>query len=255
MSPWPPAPRHRRRPDHHVTSAPLRALLCAHPPRALTSISPPLCASSPESGRAVERLAERTALTITLHYVPHASTCAQPTAPHRCYALVAESARGVVVNSPHEAARSPRPASSPESSVVPLPVAPRHPARVRDRAHRTSPCSASSIPERHLKVARAIATLPNRRASRAARASAATMPTCGLHRATPQERDRRRDRYVPQSSSPAAGGHRPRVAHRHISASARSRPVSRPAAALSSSTTDTPGDSRAAAGPHAPRRP
>jgi glycosyltransferase involved in cell wall biosynthesis len=143
------------------------ALLGEHPPgRAHLHFTDRLWASSPEEAAAlVERLAERTALTITLHDVPQASDGPR-NQPRRtgCYGRVAEAARGVVVNSRHEAAGLTEAGIVPSAlEVVPLPVAPAPPG---PRPHPGAPDVAVLgffYPGKgHAEVADAIATLPRR---------------------------------------------------------------------------------------------
>lgn len=104
------------------------ALLGEQPPeRAHLHFTDRLWASSPEDAAAlVERIAARTALTVTLHDVPQASDGPR-NQPRRtdCYARIARVARGVVVNSRHEAAHLAEAGIVPRAlSVVPLPVSP-----------------------------------------------------------------------------------------------------------------------------------
>ncbi|KUL41953.1 glycosyltransferase family protein [Actinoplanes awajinensis] len=108
-----------------VTAA---ALLGDHPPeRAHLHFTDRLWAGSPEDAAAlVERIAGRTALTVTLHDVPQDSDGPR-NLPRRadCYARVAAAARGVVVNSRHEAAHLADAGIVPRAlGVVPLPVTP-----------------------------------------------------------------------------------------------------------------------------------
>ncbi|MEV4352583.1 hypothetical protein AB0J83_49665 [Actinoplanes sp. NPDC049596] len=107
------------------------ALVGDHPPeRAHLHFTDRLWASSPEDAAAVvERIATRTALTVTLHDVPQASDGPR-NLPRRtdCYARVARAARGVVVNSRHEAAHLAEAGIVPRAlGVVPLPVTPAPP--------------------------------------------------------------------------------------------------------------------------------
>ena len=110
---------------------PAAALLGDDPPaRAHLHFTDRLWASSPaEAAALVERIAARTALTVTLHDVPQASDGPR-NLPRRtdCYARVAAAARGVVVNSRHEAAHLAEAGIVPRTlGVVPLPVAPAPP--------------------------------------------------------------------------------------------------------------------------------
>lgn len=107
------------------------ALLGDDPPeRAHLHFTDRLWAGSPADAAAVvERIAARTALTVTLHDVPQASDGPR-NLPRRtgCYTRVAAAARGVVVNSHHEAAHLDEAGIVPEVlGVVPLPVAPAPP--------------------------------------------------------------------------------------------------------------------------------
>ena len=104
------------------------ALLGDDPPeRAHLHFTDRLWAGSPEDAAAlVERIATRTALTVTLHDVPQASDGPR-NLPRRtgCYARVAGAARGVVVNSRHEAAHLAEAGIVPRVlGVMPLPVTP-----------------------------------------------------------------------------------------------------------------------------------
>ncbi|GIF23133.1 hypothetical protein BJ973_000509 [Actinoplanes tereljensis] len=113
-------------------------LLGEHPPeRAHLHFTDRLWAGSPEAAAAlVERIAARTALTVTLHDVPQASDGPR-NRPRRtaCYARVAGAARGVVVNSRHEAAHLTEAGIVPRVlGVVPLPVTPA-PRTVRTAAN------------------------------------------------------------------------------------------------------------------------
>jgi hypothetical protein len=103
------------------------------PPRAHLHFTDRLWAGSPEEAAAlVERIATRTALTVTLHDVPQASDGPR-NLPRRigCYSRVAAAARGVVVNSRHEAAHLAEAGIEPRAlGVVPLPVSPAAPAAV-----------------------------------------------------------------------------------------------------------------------------
>ena len=104
------------------------ALLGNRPPdRAHLHFTDRLWASSPEDAAAVvERIAARTALTVTLHDVPQASDGPR-NLPRRtdCYARVAAVARGVAVNSRHEAAHLADAGIVPRAlGVMPLPVTP-----------------------------------------------------------------------------------------------------------------------------------
>ena len=118
-----------------ATGFPLRvaaaALLGAHPPeRAHLHFTDRLWAGSPAAAaELVEKIAGRTTLTVTLHDVPQASD-GPANRPRRtdCYARVAEVARGVVVNSRHEAAHLAEAGITPRVlEIVPLPVAPAPP--------------------------------------------------------------------------------------------------------------------------------
>ena len=107
-------------------------LLGAHPPeRAHLHFTDRLWGSSPaEAAALVERIAARTALTVTLHDVPQASD-GPVNRPRRtdCYARVVAAARGVAVNSRHEAAHLAEAGIVPRATVVvPLPVTPVPPA-------------------------------------------------------------------------------------------------------------------------------
>ncbi|WP_305783781.1 hypothetical protein [Symbioplanes lichenis] len=99
----------------------------APPRRAHLHFTDRLWARSPEEAAAVvERIAARTALTVTLHDVPQPSDGPR-NLPRRtdCYARVAAAARGVVVNSRHEAAHLAEAGIEPRAlGVVPLPVSP-----------------------------------------------------------------------------------------------------------------------------------
>lgn len=104
------------------------ALLGDHPPaRAHLHFTDRLWAGSPEDAAIlVERIAARTALTVTLHDVPQPSDGPR-NLPRRtdCYARVATAARGVVVNSRHEAAHLAEAGIAPRAlGIVPLPVTP-----------------------------------------------------------------------------------------------------------------------------------
>ncbi len=106
-------------------------LLGEHPPeRAHLHFTDRLWGSSAaEAATLVERIAARTALTVTLHDVPQASD-GPVNQPRRtdCYARVAEVARGIVVNSRHEAAHLAEAGITPRAlGVVPLPVTPEPP--------------------------------------------------------------------------------------------------------------------------------
>jgi hypothetical protein len=98
-----------------------------YPERAHLHFTDRLWAGSPEDAAAlVERIATRTALTVTLHDVPQTSDGPR-NLPRRtdCYARVARAARGVVVNSRHEAAHLAEAGIVPRAlGVVPLPVTP-----------------------------------------------------------------------------------------------------------------------------------
>ncbi|GAA0553482.1 hypothetical protein GCM10010172_40020 [Paractinoplanes ferrugineus] len=103
-------------------------LLGDHPPeRAHLHFTDRLWAASPEeAAELVERVAARTALTVTLHDVPQESDGPR-NLPRRtaCYVRVAGAARGVVVNSRHEAAHLAEAGIVPRVlGVVPLPVTP-----------------------------------------------------------------------------------------------------------------------------------
>jgi hypothetical protein len=107
---------------------PAEALLGDEPPqRAHLHFTDRLWAGSPEDAAAlVERIAGRTAITVTLHDVPQPSDGPR-NLPRRtdCYARVAAAARGVVVNSRHEAAHLAEAGIVPRAlGVVPLPVSP-----------------------------------------------------------------------------------------------------------------------------------
>ncbi|MCO8271628.1 hypothetical protein M1L60_13610 [Actinoplanes sp. TRM 88003] len=115
------------------------ALLGDHPPeRAHLHFTDRLWAGSPEEAAAVvERIAARTALTVTFHDVPQASDGPR-NRPRRtdCYARVAAAARGVVVNSRHEAAHLAEAGIVPRAlGVVPLPVTPAPPAPRPQKRH------------------------------------------------------------------------------------------------------------------------
>ncbi|GAB2615078.1 hypothetical protein Aab01nite_27300 [Paractinoplanes abujensis] len=115
-------------------------LLGEHPPeRAHLHFTDRLWAGSPEEAAAlVERIAARTALTVTLHDVPQASDGPR-NLPRRtdCYARVAAVARGVVVNSRHEAAHLAEVGIVPRAlGVVPLPVTPAPAGVVPANDHR-----------------------------------------------------------------------------------------------------------------------
>ncbi|MCY1143720.1 hypothetical protein OWR29_37440 [Actinoplanes sp. Pm04-4] len=106
----------------------LYVLLGDRPPeRAHLHFTDRLWAGSPEEAAiVVERVATRTALTVTLHDVPQESDGPR-NRPRRtdCYARVAAVARGVVVNSRHEAAHLAEAGIVPRAlGVVPLPVTP-----------------------------------------------------------------------------------------------------------------------------------
>ncbi|WP_203843530.1 hypothetical protein [Winogradskya humida] len=103
-------------------------LLGEQPPeRAHLHFTDRLWAGSPEHAAAlVERIAARTALTVTLHDIPQPSDGPR-NLPRRtdCYARVAAVTRGVVVNSHHEAAHLAEAGIAPRVlAVVPLPVTP-----------------------------------------------------------------------------------------------------------------------------------
>ncbi|MBM2620344.1 hypothetical protein JIG36_33020 [Actinoplanes sp. LDG1-06] len=107
---------------------PARTLLGdAPPPRAHLHFTDRLWGSSPEDAATlVERIAARTAFTVTLHDVPQASDGPR-NQPRRadCYARIAAVARGVVVNSRHEAAHLAEAGIVPRVlGVMPLPVTP-----------------------------------------------------------------------------------------------------------------------------------
>lgn len=110
---------------------PAADLLGEHPPeRAHIHFTDRLWAGSPEEAAAlVERIAVRTALTVTLHDVPQPSDGPR-NLPRRtdCYARVAKVALGVAVNSHHEAAHLAELGIVPRAlTVVPLPVTPAPP--------------------------------------------------------------------------------------------------------------------------------
>ncbi|MGX6607344.1 hypothetical protein ACWKSP_35245 [Micromonosporaceae bacterium Da 78-11] len=110
---------------------PAAALLGEHPPaRAHLHFTDRLWGSSPADAAAlVERIAARTALTVTLHDVPQASD-GPANLPRRtdCYARVAQVAHGVVVSSRHEVAHLAEAGIVPRTlDVVPLPVTPAPP--------------------------------------------------------------------------------------------------------------------------------
>lgn len=114
----------------------IEALLGDHPPeRAHLHFTDRLLGPTPEAAAAVvERIAGRTALTVTLHDVPQDSDGPR-NGPRRtdCYARVVAAARGVVVNSRHEAAHLSEAGIAPRVlGVVPLPVSPA-PAGPRPR--------------------------------------------------------------------------------------------------------------------------
>jgi glycosyltransferase involved in cell wall biosynthesis len=100
------------------------------PERAHLHFTDRLWAGSPaEAAALVERIAARTALTVTLHDVPQASD-GPGNLPRRtdCYTRVAAVARGIVVNSRHEAAHLAEAGITPRAlGVVPLPVTPAPP--------------------------------------------------------------------------------------------------------------------------------
>lgn len=103
-------------------------LLGSDPPaRAHLHFTDRLWGSSPEDAAArMESVATRTAFTVTLHDVPQESDGPRN---HRrridCYARVARAARGVIVNSWHEAAHLAEAGIVPRvPGVVPLPVTP-----------------------------------------------------------------------------------------------------------------------------------
>jgi glycosyltransferase involved in cell wall biosynthesis len=106
-------------------------LLGEHPPeRAHLHFTDRLWGGSPEEAAAlVERVATRTGLTVTLHDVPQDSD--GPRNRQRridCYARIAAAARGVVVNSHHEAVHLAEAGIVPRAlGVVPLPVSPAPP--------------------------------------------------------------------------------------------------------------------------------
>ncbi|AGL16571.1 permease [Actinoplanes sp. N902-109] len=109
-------------------AVPAGLLLGEQPPRrAHLHFTDRLWAGSPEEAAAVvERIATRTAVTVTLHDVPQPSDGPR-NLPRRtdCYARVAAAARGVVVNSRHEAAHLAEAGIVPRTlGVVPLPVTP-----------------------------------------------------------------------------------------------------------------------------------
>lgn len=111
----------------HLTVAADTLLGDRPPERVHLHFTDRLWAGSPADAAAVvERIAARTALTVTLHDVPQASDGPR-NQPRRtdCYARVAHAARGVVVNSRHEAAHLAEAGITPRTlGVVPLPVAP-----------------------------------------------------------------------------------------------------------------------------------
>jgi glycosyltransferase involved in cell wall biosynthesis len=104
------------------------ALLGDRPPRrAHLHFTDRLWAASPEAAAdLIERIAARTALTVTLHDVPQESDGPR-NHPRRiaCYARVVAAARGVAVNSRHEAAHLAEAGITPRVlGVMPLPVTP-----------------------------------------------------------------------------------------------------------------------------------
>ena len=106
-------------------------LLGDHPPaRAHLHFTDRLWGTSPEDAAAVvEKIAGRTSLTVTFHDVPQASD-GPDNLPRRsdCYSRVANAARGVVVNSRHEASHLSEAGIVPRTlAVVPLPVTPAPP--------------------------------------------------------------------------------------------------------------------------------
>lgn len=117
-------------PQHGVTqyAARLAAALHGHPPLdglAHLHFTDRLWGSDPDAAAsAVERLAARGPVTVTLHDVPQPSDGTESLARRAdCYARVVAVAAGVVCNSRHEAALV-REFTSPgaEVSVIPLPV-------------------------------------------------------------------------------------------------------------------------------------
>jgi glycosyltransferase involved in cell wall biosynthesis len=146
---------------------PAATLLGDHPPeRAHLHFTDRLWGGSPEDAAAlVERVAGRTALTVTFHDVPQESDGPRN---HRrridCYARVANVARGAVVNSRHEAAHLAEAGIVPRAlGVVPLAVTPV-PAGPRPRPGEPEVAVLGFFypGKGHLDVVDAIAGLPVR---------------------------------------------------------------------------------------------
>ncbi|AGZ42936.1 glycosyltransferase family 1 protein [Actinoplanes friuliensis] len=136
------------------------------PARAHLHFTDRLWAGSPEEAAAtVERIAARTALTVTLHDVPQASDGPR-NLPRRtdCYARIARVARGVVVNSRHEAAHLAEAGIAPHAlGVVPLPVTPAPPGPRPSAGTPDVAVLGFFYPGKgHAEVVEAVATLSDR---------------------------------------------------------------------------------------------
>jgi glycosyltransferase involved in cell wall biosynthesis len=150
----------------HLTVA-AEALTGDHPPeRAHLHFTDRLWAGSPPDAAAlVERIAARTALTVTLHDIPQASDGARNLRRRTdCYTRVAQAARGVVVNSRHEAALLAEAGIRPRVlDVVPLPVTPAPPGPPPSPAAPDVAVLGFFYPGKgHPEVVDAVAALPDR---------------------------------------------------------------------------------------------
>jgi len=143
-------------------------LLGGQPPqRAHLHFTDRLWAGSPaEAAALVERIAARTALTVTLHDVPQASD-GPGNLPRRtdCYARVSAVARGIVVNSRHEAAHLAEAGITPRAlGVVPLPVTPAPPGPRPEPGSADVAVLGFFYPGKgHAEVVDAVAALPRPR--------------------------------------------------------------------------------------------
>ena len=91
-------------------------------------------ADAASAAAAVEALAERHRVTVTLHDVPQPSDLRHLSRRAESYRRVVRAATGVVCNSHHEAELLRRfTASDAAPSVIPLPVAPAHPFAAPER--------------------------------------------------------------------------------------------------------------------------